>query len=340
MGRLRGGESFPVREEPQRRFIVPVRKKATIARKKSKGSDSSDAAMPMPPPSRGRPESAAAAAGAVTVEDTDALECGVCFHPLKSPIFQCKWGHVVCSMCRDELKAIGKCHVCGIATDGYSRCHAMERLVDSIRFTCPNAVHGCTRKTAYYDQHYHSQTCLHLPCHCPGEACGFVGSMPMLVDHFKAAHDWPCATMARAAATDDVDKEGEAYAFNVCLHDGFNFLLAECPTDGILYLLLLNVVRQPHGCTISVLCIHPHNDDSKEMEVQCELTYSQNVHVKSRRGDGKLVKHFQESTFTVDCTDLSDGKPRPDECFQFVVPKSFLPDGDIIEVEGQIVNIG
>nr|CAB3463959.1 unnamed protein product [Digitaria exilis] len=338
MGRLRAGESFPVREEPQRRFVVPVRKKATIARassgvrKKSKGSDSSDAAMPMPPPSRGRPESAAAAAGAVTVEDTDALECGVCFHPLKSPIFQCKRGHVVCSMCRDELKAIGKCHVCGIATDGYSRCHAMECLVDSIRFTCPNAVHGCTRETAYYDQHYHSQTCLHLPCHCPGEACGFVGSMPMLVDHFKAAHGWPCATMARAAATDDVDEEDEAYAFNVCLHDGFNFLLAECPTDGILYLLLLNVVRQPHGCTISVLCIHPHNDESKEMEVQCELTYSQNVHVKSRRGDGKLIKHFQESTFTVECTDLSDGKPRPDECYQFVVPKSFLPDGDTIEV--------
>ncbi|CAL4902910.1 unnamed protein product [Urochloa decumbens] len=93
MGRLRAGQSFPVREESPRKFLVPVRKKATTAlasagvRKKSKGSCSSDAAMP-PPPSTVRPESAAAAVGDVTVEDTDALACGVCFLPLKPPIFQ------------------------------------------------------------------------------------------------------------------------------------------------------------------------------------------------------------------------------------------------------------
>nr|CAB3463958.1 unnamed protein product [Digitaria exilis] len=223
---------------------------------------------------------------------------------------QCKWGHVVCSRCRDKLRTTGRCHTCGVAYVGNSQCDAMERLENSIRFPCPNAVHGCTTRTTYYDRHYHHQTCQHLPCHCPGEACGFVGSLDMLVDHFEAAHGWPCATMARAAATDDVDEEGETYTFDVSLQDGFNFLLAECPTDGILYLLLLNVVRQPHGCTISVLCIYPDNDESKEME---------------------------ESTFTVDCTDLSDGKPRPDECFQFVVPKSFLPDGDTVKVEGQII---
>jgi E3 ubiquitin-protein ligase SIAH1 len=41
----------------------------------------------MPPPLV-RPERAAAAVGDVTVEDTDALDCGVCFLPLKPPIFQ------------------------------------------------------------------------------------------------------------------------------------------------------------------------------------------------------------------------------------------------------------
>ncbi|PUZ64081.1 hypothetical protein GQ55_3G115300 [Panicum hallii var. hallii] len=39
--------------------------------------------------SRVRPESAAAATTAVAVEDTDALDCGVCFLPLKPPILQC-----------------------------------------------------------------------------------------------------------------------------------------------------------------------------------------------------------------------------------------------------------
>jgi hypothetical protein len=38
--------------------------------------------------SRARPESAAALLVDVTVEDADALDCGVCFLPLKPPIFQ------------------------------------------------------------------------------------------------------------------------------------------------------------------------------------------------------------------------------------------------------------
>ncbi|PVH61802.1 hypothetical protein PAHAL_3G126400 [Panicum hallii] len=57
--------------------------------------------MPPPPPSRMQLEGAAAA-GDVTVEETDALDCGVCFLPLKPPIFQRNVGHVICSACRDH----------------------------------------------------------------------------------------------------------------------------------------------------------------------------------------------------------------------------------------------
>ena len=35
-----------------------------------------------------RPAGAAAAVGYVSVEDADALDCGVCYRPLKPPIFQ------------------------------------------------------------------------------------------------------------------------------------------------------------------------------------------------------------------------------------------------------------
>jgi hypothetical protein len=93
MVRLRDGESLPVRELPRRLLVVAVRKKATTAQasagvhKMSKGSGSSHPAMPSPPPSQMQPEGAAAA-GDVTVEETDALDCGVCFLPLKPPIFQ------------------------------------------------------------------------------------------------------------------------------------------------------------------------------------------------------------------------------------------------------------
>jgi E3 ubiquitin-protein ligase SIAH1 len=61
------------------------------------------------------------------------------------------------------------------------------------------------------------------------------------------------------------------------------------------------------------------------------------VYIKSRHGSDKLIKHYQESMFEVECTDLSNGLPNPDECFQFVVPKSVLAGGNTIEVGGRIV---
>lgn len=255
---------------------------------------------------------------------------------------QCKAGHAVCSVCRDKLKAAGKgkCYVCGVATGGYSRCHAMERLVESIRIPCSNAIHGCTVRSTYYDQHCHHQACLHMPCHCPGKACGFVGSTATLLDHFATAHDWPCATKVRAATTDYGDDND--CEFNVSLCYGFNFLVADCATaegstnDGS-YLFLLNVAQKPLGCIITVLCILPQHDQAPPKEMQCELSYSRRVPVKSRQGGHKLIKHYQESTFTVGCTDLSSGLPKPDECFQFKVSKSVLAGGDKIKVGGRIM---
>ncbi|WVZ96358.1 hypothetical protein U9M48_042010 [Paspalum notatum var. saurae] len=52
------------------------------------------------------------------------------------------WG-----MCCDKLKDAGACHVCGCGvaiagTGGYLRCHAVERVVDSVRAPCPHAPYG------------------------------------------------------------------------------------------------------------------------------------------------------------------------------------------------------
>ncbi|CAN6358575.1 unnamed protein product [Urochloa humidicola] len=131
---------------------------------------------------------------AMTVEDIDALDCGVCYPPpppLKPPIFQCINGHAVCSPCRDKLKHTGKgkCHVCRIPLGSYNiRCHAMERLVDSIRVPCPHAAHGCAARVAYYDRGSHGEACPHAARGCPSKGCGFVGSAGALLDHVAGAH--------------------------------------------------------------------------------------------------------------------------------------------------------
>ncbi|CAN6331450.1 unnamed protein product [Urochloa humidicola] len=273
--------------------------------------------------------SASAVAG-VTVADADALKCGVCLLPLRPPtIFQCEVGHVVCSSCRDKLEAAaGKCHVCGVVVScGYRRCHAMERLVDSIRIPCPYAAHGCAATPAYHGREEHRRGCPHAPCHCPGETCGFTGSTTALLDHFAGAHNWPCTAKVRAGET-----------FSVRLHDGFNFVLASADdraaasnddhmdTNSPRRLFLLNVTQERLGRAISVLCIvHPNAGvvQPAPEPARCELVFS-------RYGDdGSLCRsHYQKSDFQVACTDLSDGLPSPDRCFQFVMPNSGLGDDD------------
>ncbi|XP_066368835.1 uncharacterized protein [Miscanthus floridulus] len=285
--------------------------------------------------SRAHPGSAAASLVDVTVEDADALDCGVCFLPLKPPIFQCNVGHVVCSLCRDKLQATGKCHVCGVATGNYRRCHAMEQLVESIRVPCLYAAHGCALRAAYYDQESHRLVCEHAPCHCPGEACSFVGSTAALLDHVSTAHKWPCITTV---------KTNDGGYFNVHLHDGFNLILADCSignknkgsTSSVQCLLLLTVERQQLARFISVHWIDPHaagtsgsqGPTSKEME--CQLWYSANFELI--RCSTWLIHHYQSWKFRVARTNLSNGLPKPDDCFQVVVPNSVVGDGTGIQI--------
>ncbi|OEL20643.1 hypothetical protein BAE44_0018337 [Dichanthelium oligosanthes] len=152
--------------------------------------------------------------GEMTVECTDALDCGICFLPLKPPIFQCDVGHVLCSPCRDKVAPAGRCHVCRDPT-GFRRCHAMEKMVDSVRVPCPHAAHGCADRPAYHDRERHARECVHAPCRCPvGDACGFAGSVSALAEHLTSTHGWPCTAEATAG-----------FPLGVDLRDGFNLLL-------------------------------------------------------------------------------------------------------------------
>ncbi|GJM94631.1 hypothetical protein PR202_ga11293 [Eleusine coracana subsp. coracana] len=137
---------------------------------------------------------------AVTVEDVNALDCGVGYHPLRPPIFQCNAGHVVCSPCHDKLQATGgkgKCHVCQChIKGGYHRCHAMERLLESIRAPCPHTAHGCAARPVYYDRRSHRQSCPYAPYNCPPppppppphEACDFIGTDGAFLNHLYIVH--------------------------------------------------------------------------------------------------------------------------------------------------------
>ncbi|CAN6326727.1 unnamed protein product [Urochloa humidicola] len=88
--------------------------------------------------------------------------------------------------------------------------------------------------------------------------------------------------------------------------------------------------------------IHPHDaGNGQGKEIKCELSYSRRTSRRSlpRDGDQFMDSYYQSSKFRVASTDLSNGLPSPDGCFQFVVLNSVHGDGgkDPIEVNARII---
>ncbi|TVU17610.1 hypothetical protein EJB05_33658, partial [Eragrostis curvula] len=211
----------------------------------------------------------------------------------------CNVGHVLCSPCLNKLKNPTKCHVCG-ASGGFHRCHAMERVVESIHIPCPNSTFGCTARPAYHKHQRHQQACImRSRFRCPGEACTFVGSMDALLDHFTGVHRWPCTTKVR-------ESRSESCKLSLC--NGFNFLRTNVPgataTTSTQVLFLLNSVPHPFGRAISVLCIQsqPHaamGPDqgpslSMTMEPKCALKFYSFENRHHRKGEvDRIRSEFQ-----------------------------------------------
>ncbi|TVU17651.1 hypothetical protein EJB05_33699 [Eragrostis curvula] len=329
MVRRRNAESIPKQEPPTPRAVGTRKRASKRASTTTAAEDDEDikpAKLPATSASRAGPKNRTAATKDVTLEDTDAHDCGICFLPLKPPIFQCNVGHVVCSPCLDKLKNPRKCHTSAGA------CHAMERLVESIHIPCPNSVYGCTAKLACHEQKLHQQTCMIRSLFsCPGKACGFIGSMETLLDHFASLHSWPCTTKMRQAKFESC---------KVSLRNGFNFLRTNLPsatdTTSNQFLFLINMAQLPDGAAISALCILSHAAISdgqglRLKELKCDLSYRR--YASHGAGGTQFVRHDQSTKFRVACTDFSNGLPDHDDWFQIVVPNFALGAGQMNAIE-------
>ncbi|KAJ6820781.1 E3 ubiquitin-protein ligase SINA-like 10 [Iris pallida] len=117
--------------------------------------------------------------------DPDVLDCPVCFEPLRPPLFQCQNGHVACSSCCNKLQ--NKCPSCKLSIN-YSRCLALEKVIESIKVPCPYAKDGCKGKLSYAEHLSHADTCIFAPCFCPMPSCTFSASAQLLSSHFDDCH--------------------------------------------------------------------------------------------------------------------------------------------------------
>ncbi|TKY59578.1 E3 ubiquitin-protein ligase SINA 10 [Spatholobus suberectus] len=121
----------------------------------------------------------------IFVSDPDVFDCCICYEPLNAPVFQCENGHIACSSCCVRLR--NKCPMCFMPI-GYNRCRAIEKVLDSIKMSCPNVNYGCKETFSYSRKNDHEKECIYLPCLCPHIGCDFVASSKELFLHFSHRH--------------------------------------------------------------------------------------------------------------------------------------------------------
>ncbi|XBI61345.1 hypothetical protein VPH35_042153 [Triticum aestivum] len=171
----------------------------------------------------------------------DDLNCSICCHPMRLPIFQYTVGHTICSSCHDKLP--GKCCFCSLPTV-YNRCHWLEDVVETLKLSCPN---GCTTTIKYYQKEEHEKDCPHAPCFCPIADCGFSGPTTMLVEHFSGKHNLRSLEVPYSEW------------FGIYMHvnaDPPISATALVGQDGHLFLVCIK--RESSGGVIKVCCVQPH----------------------------------------------------------------------------------
>lgn len=71
---------------------------------------------------------------------------------------------------------------------GYNRCRAVEKVLESVKISCPNAKYGCKETVSYSKKNDHENQCIHAPCTCPHSDCNFAASFMKLAIHFRCKH--------------------------------------------------------------------------------------------------------------------------------------------------------
>ncbi|CAM0878974.1 unnamed protein product [Alopecurus aequalis] len=222
----------------------------------------------------------------------DALDCTICYNPLRPPVSQCKVGHVICSSCHDNLQNKDKCHMCAI-TGGYDRCIAVDKILESVLVPCSNSNYGCAMKTRYYERDYHMKSCPQEPCFCPEDDCRFTGPTTALLQHLTSNHQMTATEFEFGCR------------FTLQMQEGLQVVHKR---KGSHLFLVKSTPVPPFGNATSILYVDPH-------AVVGERKFGCQVDFQCRDMGWRQYLDFQ-----IRSTTLYDGLPTEDGSYSFIVP--------------------
>lgn len=121
------------------------------------------------------------------------LECPVCYHIRRGPVFVCKRGHSVCGSCHARLPAAPD-QLCPLARCGYDapprRNLMAERILagGAMALDCDHADHGCPVTGVAEVLEEHLPECAFREVPCPVTHCQARIPLSELGNHFAAAN--------------------------------------------------------------------------------------------------------------------------------------------------------
>lgn len=143
-----------------------------------------------------------------------------------------------------------KCPSCSclMGTGSSSRCLAVEKILESIRITCPYAPNGCRESFNYAEFQRHKASCMYSPCCCPVSDCNFEGSLERLSSHCNTMHRESIIQVElNSPMTISLDRDKPI----TILHGNNSDYV------GAVYILHNNNSKSVGGCFITLTAIYP-----------------------------------------------------------------------------------
>ncbi|KAL0549132.1 hypothetical protein IC582_013613 [Cucumis melo] len=177
----------------------------------------------------------------VIFTDPQILDCYICWNPC-----QFLFSSFACVCCCTKVQ--NKCPSCILAI-GYIRCRAIEKVLESIKLPCKNAIYRC--KTAMDLNLINDQETLrrYEPCSCPLDNCTFVGLAEQLYLHFSRRHKNSAKHFSYNTR------------FTICLNNGDTYRILKAEDDGVLF--FLSYTFEIFGNAITVNWIGPLSSEKK-----------------------------------------------------------------------------
>ena len=120
-------------------------------------------------------------------EQLEWMECPVCLEtPRSGPIFSCRKGHIICSVCQPKV------HQCPTCRDKHTDCRSLiaeKLLAATLKDTPVNCKYrgsGCVFEDLVINLNDHESCCMFRSVRCPAShrgACNWTGPLNKLIQH-------------------------------------------------------------------------------------------------------------------------------------------------------------